>query len=186
MQPGLRLLFVGINPGIRSAALGHHFAGHSNRFWKLLYESGLVPEPIGFEDDARLLDFGFGITNLVARPTPGVAELESREFAAGRRILERKVARLAPQVVALVGVVLWRQVFPQVRRPQRIAPGLQTEQLCRSRVFLLPNPSGRNAHYSYADMLAAFTDLNRFVQGSPALRSDPGGGARRPRRWPRS
>src|SRR5690348_8754158 len=72
VAPGLRVLFVGINPGIRSATTGHHFAGYSNRFWKLLFASGLIPEPIGAEDDARLLEWGYGITNLVPRPTPGI------------------------------------------------------------------------------------------------------------------
>ena len=78
--PGLRVLFVGINPGIRSAQMGHHFAGYSNRFWKLLYESQLVPEPIGTEDDHRLPEWGFGITNLVPRATPGIDTLAPAEY----------------------------------------------------------------------------------------------------------
>ncbi len=72
VRPGLRALFVGINPGLRSAAIGHHFAGYSNRFWRLLHESGLVPEPIGCEDDGRLPEWGFGVTNLIPRPTSGI------------------------------------------------------------------------------------------------------------------
>src|ERR1041385_6293764 len=79
VRPPLRVLFVGINPGIRSAEIGHHFAGYSNRFWKLLFESGLVPEPMGTEDDGRLPEWGFGITNLVARPTPGIDTLRPHE-----------------------------------------------------------------------------------------------------------
>jgi TDG/mug DNA glycosylase family protein len=84
-RPGVRILFVGINPGIRSAAIGHHFAGYSNRFWKLLYESGLIPEP-SREDDARLCEWGFGITNLIARMTPGIDTLKADEYPAGLRI----------------------------------------------------------------------------------------------------
>ena len=72
IEPGVRVLFVGINPGMRSEAIGHHFAGYSNRFWKLLYESRLVPEPIRAEDDVRLPEWGFGMTNLIPRPTPGI------------------------------------------------------------------------------------------------------------------
>src|SRR6476620_436083 len=83
------VLFVGINPGIRSSLTGHHFAGYSNRFWKLLYESRLVDEPIGYADDRRLPEWGFGITNLVPRPTPGIDTLRPEEYAAGARALRR-------------------------------------------------------------------------------------------------
>src|SRR5678815_1009269 len=91
----VRVLLVGINPGVRSAEIGHHFAGYSNRFWKLLHESGLVPEPIGTEDDHRLPEWGFGITNLVTRATPGIDTLRPEEFIAGVRTLRRKVRRLS-------------------------------------------------------------------------------------------
>src|SRR5262245_33046695 len=106
--PRVRVLFVGINPGIRSAAIGHHFAGYSNRFWKLMYDARLVPAPIGTEDDVRLPEWGFGITNLVPRPTPGIDTLAPDEFAMGARTLRRKVRRWRPAVVALVGVTLAR------------------------------------------------------------------------------
>src|SRR3954469_24061445 len=99
IRPGVAVLLVGINPGVRSSQTGHHFAGFSNRFWKLLYESGLVPEPIGYEDDDRLPDWGFGITNIVARPTPGIDTLKPAEYVAGRATLTRKVLRHRPQIV---------------------------------------------------------------------------------------
>src|SRR5215211_3645088 len=89
IEPHLRVLFVGINPGVRSATTGHHFAGYSNRFWKLLAESGLVPEPISSADDHRLLEWGFGVTNLVARPSPGIDDLALAEYIDGWHILER-------------------------------------------------------------------------------------------------
>src|ERR1700687_1702589 len=95
----VRVLFVGINPGVRSAATGHHFAGYSNRFWKLLYESRLVPEPIGHQDDRRLPEWGFGITSLVPRPTPGIDTLRPEEYVAGTRALRRKVRRVKPELV---------------------------------------------------------------------------------------
>ncbi|MEO8681763.1 MAG: mismatch-specific DNA-glycosylase, partial [Vicinamibacterales bacterium] len=83
IKPGVRVLFVGINPGIRSSQTGHHFAGFSNRFWRLLFESGLVPEAITFEDDDRLPEFGFGITNIVPRPTPGIDTIARDEYPTG-------------------------------------------------------------------------------------------------------
>src|ERR1700687_2205682 len=91
IRPPLRVLFVGINPGVRSAQLGHHFAGQSNRFWKLLLESRLLPEPIGFEDDGRLPEWGFGITNLIPRPTPGIDTLRRDEYVAGAKTLRRTI-----------------------------------------------------------------------------------------------
>ena len=162
IAPGVRVLFVGINPGVRSALTGHHFAGHSNRFWKLLHESGLVPEPISSTDDGRLPEWGFGITNLVARATPGVGDLHPSELAAGRRALARKVRRFAPAIVALAGVTIYRALFPEAKGP--VAPGMMDERFAGSPVFVLPNPSGRNAHYSYAQMLGAFRALKREMQ----------------------
>src|ERR1700675_637880 len=111
VTPGVDVLLVGINPGVRSAAIGHHFAGYSNRFWKLLHESGLIPEPIRAEDDARLCEWGFGITNLISRMTPGIDTLKPHEYPAGLRKLHRKVRRWKPKVVVLVGVSLYRAIF---------------------------------------------------------------------------
>src|SRR5262245_15382629 len=110
VRPPVRVLFVGINPGIRSAETGHHFAGYSNRFWKLLYESRLVSEPIAHEEDARLPEWGLGITNLIPRATPGIDTLKPDEYVAGARVLRRKVRRWRPEVVALVGVTLYREI----------------------------------------------------------------------------
>ena len=157
------MLFVGINPGVRSSLTGHHFAGYSNRFWKLLSESRLVPEPIGYADDRRLPEWGFGITNLVPRPTPGIDTLAPGEYVAGARVLRRKIRRVRPPIVAFVGVTLFRAVFGK-RPGERIRLGLQPERLEGSAVFVLPNPSGRNANFSYAEMLAAFTALRRYLR----------------------
>src|SRR5215204_3459925 len=137
IPPGVRVLFVGVNPGIRSALTGHHFAGFSNRFWKLLYESRLVPERIGHEDDGRLPEWGYGITNLVARPTPGIDTLRPEEYVAGRARLRRKILRHRPLIVALVGVTVFRAMFPE--RRGAVALGLQAEQIGASCVFVLPN-----------------------------------------------
>lgn len=158
----MRVLFVGINPGVRSSLTGHHFAGFSNRFWKLLYESGLVPERIGFEDDRRLPEWGYGITNLVARPTPGIDSLGREEYAEGRVRLIRKVRRYRPPVVALVGITVFRAMFPALRG--EVSTGARPERVGVSRVFVLPNPSGRNATMSYGEMLTAYRGLARLAR----------------------
>ena len=161
IEPGVRILFVGINPGIRSAETGHHFAGYSNRFWKLLFESGLVPEPITYEDDDRLPSFGFGITNICPRATPGIDTLRPEEYVAGRARLRRKILRYKPAIVALVGVTVFRAMFPERKGP--VALGLQSETIGGAAVFVVPNPSGRNANFSYAEMLAAFRTLKAYT-----------------------
>jgi TDG/mug DNA glycosylase family protein len=157
----VRVLFVGINPGVRSSLSGHHFAGFSNRFWNLLYESKLVPEAITFTDDDRLPDWGYGVTNIVPRPTPGIDTLRPEEYVAGRVRLRRKILRFKPAVVAMVGLTVFRAMFPERKGP--VAVGLQPERIGESMVFVLPNPSGRNANYSYAEMVAAFRGLRRYV-----------------------
>jgi double-stranded uracil-DNA glycosylase len=161
------VLFVGINPGTRSAAVGHHFAGYSNRFWKLLFDSDLVPIPLSHEDDGRLPEWGIGLTNLVARSTRGIDQLQPRDYAIGRRKLLAKVRRYRPEVVALLGITICQSLFPRKRaersrthigrRHHRL--GLRQETLSGVRVFVLPNPSGRNAHYSYRQMLEVFRSL---------------------------
>ena len=151
---------MGINPGIRSAQIGHHFAGPSNRFWKLLFDARLVPEPIGTEDDDRLPEWGLGITNLIARATPGIDTLRPNEYVEGERIFRHKVRRWKPRVVAFVGVTLFRSVF---NRPSAVPVvlGAQQERYEGAEVFVLPNPSGRNANFTYAEMLKAFRSLRR-------------------------
>ena len=168
----IRVLFVGINPGMRSAAIGHHFAGYSNRFWKLLSDSRLVPEPIRTEDDVRLPEWGFGITNLVPRATPGIDSIRPAEYTAGVHVLRRKIRRWRPEVVALVGVTLYRIVFA-VRAADPVRLGLQRVKFEGARVFVLPNPSGRNANFPYQDMLRAFCGLRAFLQRTPPAPDDP-------------
>ena len=168
IRPGVEVLFVGINPGVRSALTGHHFAGFSNRFWKVLYEAGLVPEPITFEDDDRLPDWGFGITNIVARATPGIDTLRPHEYVAGRKRLLQKVRRFRPRVVALVGVTVFRAMFPEHKGAVEL--GVQEQTLGDSVVFVLPNTSGRNANFSYGEMVDAFKGLRKITR---SVRLDP-------------
>ena len=163
IRPGVKVLFVGINPGLRSAATGHHFAGYSNRFWKLLHESGLVPEPITYTDDRRLPEWGFGITNIVARATAGIDELTPADYQAGARTLLKKIRRHKPEIVALVGVTVWRALLEALGetalRKEPVTFGLQRLTIEGARVAVLPNPSGRNATLTYAQMLIAFRSL---------------------------
>jgi double-stranded uracil-DNA glycosylase len=170
IEPGVLVLFVGINPGIRSAAIGHHFAGYSNRFWKLLYDSGLVPRPLSCEDDKRLPEWRYGMTNLVPRATSGIGDLQPEDYAKGRTQLLRKIRLYRPRVVALVGVTLYRTLF-KTKKPSRgdgartagFKLGLQADTLSGVSVFVLPNPSGRNANYTYREMLSAFCDLKEYL-----------------------
>jgi double-stranded uracil-DNA glycosylase len=157
----VRVLFVGINPGVRSSLTGHHFAGYSNRFWKLLYDSGLVPRPVTCEDDDRLPEWGYGITNVVSRPSASMAALKREEYVAGSARLRRKVQRYRPAVVALVGVTVFRSLFPERRGP--VSFGLQPVTIEGAPVFVLPNPSGRNASVSYEGMLKAFRALTHHT-----------------------
>jgi double-stranded uracil-DNA glycosylase len=166
---GVQILFVGINPGLRSAVTGHHFAGHSNRFWKLLFESKLVSEPLTYRDDWRLPEWGLGLTNIIQRPSAGIDGLKPQEYIAGRKRLIATVKHYRPHIVALLGVTIYRTLFPEYRTG-RISLGLQAKTLADRPVFVLPNPSGRNAHYSYRAMLTAFRALrnaiNKPVQGA--------------------
>lgn len=174
IEPGVRVLFVGINPGVRSAVMSHHFAGYSNRFWKLLSESGLVPEPITYEDDTRLPVWGLGVTNLIARPTPGIGDLRGEEYTSGWRALERKIRRYRPAIVALAGVTLYRAILPLIEPsapkppPGTAVLGLMPQTIHGAKVFVLPNPSGRNANFSYAQMLQAFVALKKQVKSIEA------------------
>ena len=179
IAPGVRVLFVGINPGVRSAQTGHHFAGYSNRFWKLLYESQLVPEPVTFEDDDRLPEFGYGITNIVARATPGMNDLRAEEYQQGARALLKKIEKFQPEIVALVGVTVYRALLASLGDEQAarrvIRLGLQQPPVPFSaRVFVLPNPSGRNANYTYDEMLAAFRSLRRALNRRVSVQNRQG------------
>ncbi len=162
LQPGLRVLFVGINPGLRSAQVGHHFAGRSNRFWKLLHESGLVGIPLTSGEDWRLPEWGLGLTNIIDRTSAGIDVLNPAEYRAGRTALERKILRYRPRIVALLGVTIFRMLFSaEIRGSSLLELGPTTVRLAGAPVFLLPNPSGRNAHYSYQVMLAVYRTLRK-------------------------
>jgi TDG/mug DNA glycosylase family protein len=170
IEPGVRVLLIGINPGVTSALTGHHFAGPTNRFWRLLYEAGIVPEPVTHDDDVRLPEWGIGMTNLVARPSPGIDVLKPVEYVEGWHILERKIAKFRPDIVAFVGVTMYRALWKILGHTDApvIKPGFQKATVHGARMFVLPNPSGRNANFSYAEMLEAFRALARAIRRLPA------------------
>jgi TDG/mug DNA glycosylase family protein len=147
VAPGLRLLLVGINPGVRSAQLGTHFAHPANRFWPALHAAGITPEVWGAERQTELLRLGVGITNLVPRPSARADEVTADELREGAAQLTRKVDALTPRVVAVLGVTAYRAAF---RRPRAVI-GPQPEPIGPAQLWLLPNPSGLNAHARPAD-----------------------------------
>jgi TDG/mug DNA glycosylase family protein len=148
------ILFVGINPGSYSARHGHYYARGTNRFWWALHSSGLVPIPLSAKEDARIVEFGLALTDLVKRPSNSAADVRSDEFAAGRLVLAEKVRRVRPLIVCFNGLTGYQQFFQEPTRP-----GRQTRRLHAARVFVLPSTSARNAAYSRHVLLAHFQDL---------------------------
>jgi TDG/mug DNA glycosylase family protein len=166
IAPGLRVLFCGINPGLYSGAVRHHFARPGNRFWKLLHAAGFTARQLSPFEEGELLELGIGVTNLVARTTASADELSLEELRLGASRLRRKVCRHRPSFLAVLGIGAYRIAFA---RP-RARMGLQEADICGSRVWLLPNPSGLNAHYQLAEFTAAFADLRATAFGEPVPR----------------
>nr|WP_240929344.1 G/U mismatch-specific DNA glycosylase [Streptomyces coryli] len=155
--PGLRVLFCGINPGLMSAATGHHFARPGNRFWPVLHRSGFTPRQLRPDEQQELLSYGLGITNVVARATARADELSDDEYREGGRLLAAKVERLRPQVLAVVGVTAYRIAFGE----RKAAVGPQEREIGGTRVWVLPNPSGLNAHWTLETMAAEYGRLRQ-------------------------
>jgi double-stranded uracil-DNA glycosylase len=166
IRPGLHVLFCGINPGLYSGAVGHHFARPGNRFWPALAASGFTAERLGPFEEEELTELGLGITNLVGRATATADELGAEELRRGAEALARKAARYRPRFVALLGLGAYRIAFG--RRRARVGP--QAESLAPARVWLLPNPSGLNAHWQPAELAAAFAELRAEVDRKPPTR----------------
>ena len=157
IKPGLDVLFVGINPGLYTAAIGHHFGRPGNRFWPALNASGLLRAPLTPYDSERLLESNLGITNIVDRATALASELSNEELIAGARRLERKILRYKPRQAAFLGLGLYRAAF---ERP-KARLGLQAETIGRTRLWVLPNPSGLNAHFQVPDYTRMFRRLGK-------------------------
>ena len=157
LAPGLRVVFCGINPGLWSAARGHHFARPGNRFWPALHRSGFTPSLLQPADQEQLLSYGLGITNLVARGTARADELRAAELRDGGRLLTAKLRRLRPHWLAILGVTAYRLAFDE----RRAAIGRQPDLIGGAAVWILPNPSGLNAHYTVDRLTEEFAALQR-------------------------
>ena len=156
---GLRVLFCGINPGLYTAAIGHHFGRPGNRFWPALHRSGFTPRQLAPWEEGELLDLGLGITNLVARTTAAASELSPAELREGGALLVARLEEYRPVWLAMLGMGSYRGAFGKAAAP--IGP--QPENLGPSRVWLLPNPSGLNAHYQLDALAAEFRRLRESI-----------------------
>jgi double-stranded uracil-DNA glycosylase len=163
IAPGLKVLFVGINPGLYSAAVRHHFARPGNRFWPVLHAAGFTERLLSPSEERELLNWGYGITNVVAQATAAAAELSTAQLVAGGRRLAAKVRRYRPRAVAVLGVGAYRAAFA---RPDA-TPGEQQQLLAGASLWVLPNPSGLNANYQMKDLTPLFRQLRHAVEDRP-------------------
>jgi TDG/mug DNA glycosylase family protein len=162
LAPNLEIVFIGLNPGTYSDKMGHYFARSTNLFWTALYESGLVPVRLLPADDVRLNEFGFGLTDLVARATPNIDSLARDEFIAGGQVLRAKILAYAPRVACFVGITGYRQAFDK-----RAALGVQSSPgWGKTKLFIVPSTSPRNAYYR-PQVIAWFKQLKQFHQSLP-------------------
>jgi TDG/mug DNA glycosylase family protein len=170
LRPGLELVIVGINPGQRSGATGHHYAFAGNHFWPLLFDSGLLPERLTYENDHRALEFGIGLTNLCDRTTREASELTRDELASGARTLRAKLIEYAPRVVCFNGMGIydaflahWDEAAAGGKR-RKVKPGLQEEKLGETLMFVVPSSSGRTAAYPRQAKLDYYRDLKQLIE----------------------
>lgn len=156
------ILFVGINPSLYSAEVGHHFASPGNPFWKLMYAARLIPVEITAAEDARLAEFGLALTNLCQRATRSAAELTREEMDRGKARLQRTIRRVQPQIVAFVGLSIYQHYFGKTASP---GAGAKPETIDKACVFVLPNPSGLNASFpGFKDKLIWFERLRAEIK----------------------
>jgi double-stranded uracil-DNA glycosylase len=155
----LRVLFCGINPGLYTAAVGHHFARPGNRFWPALHKSGFTDRQLSPFEERELLKSKIGISNVVPHATASAAELTKEDFIKGGRLLARKVRKYQPRVVAILGVGAYRHAFDK----PKAKVGEQAERIHDARVWVLPNPSGLNANYQLPDLVKLFRKLRVTV-----------------------
>lgn len=163
IAPGLDVLFCGINPSLYTAAVGHHFAHPANRFWPALHAAGFTARRLAPEEEPVLLRHGYGITNLVDRATTAAAELSADELRAGRDVLAQKLRRYAPRWLAVLGVGAYRTAFGERGAQVGAQVGPQPEPFAGSQVWVLPNPSGLNAHYPPTKLAAVFRALREAI-----------------------
>ena len=160
IAPNLKVLFCGINPGLYTAAVGHHFARPGNRFWPALHQSGFTSRLVSPFDERELLALGVGISNLVPHATASAAELTSEDYVAGGRVLAKKIKRYTPRIVAILGVGAYRKAFAC----PKATVGEQPQRIHSARVWVLPNPSGLNANYQLPELVKLFRALREEGQ----------------------
>jgi TDG/mug DNA glycosylase family protein len=159
LEPGLKAVFCGINPGARAAEAGHHFLGHSNRFWRVLHLAGFTPGLIRAQDDATLLDHGFGITAVVGRPTAKASQVTRSEFVLAAAALKEKIERFAPSHFAFLGKVAFASIFNQ----REVAWGRQQVSIGNTTLWVLPNPSGLNRGFILQDLVTAYAAFHTAI-----------------------
>jgi double-stranded uracil-DNA glycosylase len=155
LAPNLAVIFCGINPGFTAAKAGHHFLNRSNRFWRVLHLSGFTPHQIEPENDRSILQYGYGLTTAVARPTRRAAELSRAEFKLARTALEEKIRRFAPYAVAFLG----KPAYAEITRSPKIQWGLQPGPFAGTQAWVLPNPSGLNRGFTIEALTAAYREM---------------------------
>ncbi len=160
IAPDLKVLFCGINPGLYTAAVGHHFARPGNRFWPALHRSGFTSQLISPFDERELLKLGIGISNVVPHATASATGLTRQDYVAGGRALAQKIKRYRPRIVAILGMGAYRDAFA---RP-KAQVGEQPEQIHNARVWVLPNPSGLNANYQLPELVKLFRKLRAAAE----------------------
>lgn len=157
--PGLTVLFCGINPSLRSAEVGHHFARPGNRFWPAIHLAGFTPRRLDPSEDLELLRYGAGVTNVCARPTRAADELSRAELVEGGVLLDALVAEYRPRLLCVLGITAYRTAFA---RPKAVL-GLQPETVGGRPVWALPNPSGLNAHFQVPDLARVYGEAREFA-----------------------
>jgi TDG/mug DNA glycosylase family protein len=155
----LKVLFCGINPGLKSAWDGHHFSGRSNRFWKVLHQSGFTPYQIEPTNDAIILEFGYGLTTAVERATARADQLSKEEFADSIEMFKIKMAEYQPKHIAFLG----KAAYMAFSGKKKIEWGLQKENFCDTKVWILPNPSGLNRGFTLHQLVTSYSELYQFI-----------------------
>lgn len=159
IKENLSVLFCGINPGLKSASDGHHFSGRSNRFWKVLHQAGFTPYQIEAINDFTILDFQFGLTTAVARATSRADQLSKKEFDDAIDIFKSKIERFKPKYIAFLG----KAAYKAFSGKKQITWGLQSEDFCGAKVWILPNPSGLNRGFSLGDLVTSYSELCKAI-----------------------
>lgn len=166
IAPGLRVLFCGINPSLTSAAEGCHFARPGNRFWPALHAGGFTPVGLAPSENRRLLDHGLGVTNVVAQATRNAGELSADEYRAGVKLLERKCRRYKPRFVAVLGIGAYRTGFGEPAAQLGLRERTLGDPQSPTRLYVLPNPSGLNAHFTPAALGRLFGQFREVVEAA--------------------